>query len=70
MHALTGINAVQIVQIRRKAKSVDRAIDVFLNVSRRIRDFPVTAVHAVESAFRCDWDVLVEVALMKEYPVI
>jgi hypothetical protein len=61
---------MQIIQIRREAQSFDRALDVFLDVRCRIRDFPVTAVHAVESAFRCDWDALVEVAFMKEYSVI
>lgn len=49
--SLTGIDAVQVVQIWSEAESFDRALDVFLDVGRGIGDFPVAAVHTVESTF-------------------
>jgi ubiquinone/menaquinone biosynthesis C-methylase UbiE len=48
---LTGINSMQIIQIRRKSKSFDRPLDVFLDVGGGIGDLAVAAVHAVEAAF-------------------
>lgn len=46
---LTGVNAMQVVQIRREAKSLDSAIDVRADVFRGIGDAAIA--EAIEVAF-------------------
>ena len=51
--AHTRIDTVEVVKIWRKAKAVDRAIDVRLDVLRRVRYGSV--FEGCETAFGCDY---------------
>jgi hypothetical protein len=59
MQERTGIDPMQIIQIRRKPQSFNRAVDISLDVLGRIGHLSIA--EAVEAAFRChylSWSVV------------
>lgn len=54
--ARTRVDSVEVVQVRREAESLDRALNVRLDMRRRVRNG--AGAEAVESTLRCDYSGL------------
>ena len=57
---------MKIVEIRGKTKSLNRAINVFLDMRSRVGDSHISSIHAVEAAFRSDEDLVPNIMFSDE----